>query len=92
MLASITSQNMDPRIDSQLYSAKNRGDLTASVTIEFKTDGQKLQLPMLSDLAWLDNSGRFLSATLDLTKLNDLAGIGDMERAEAKKISQINKK
>ena len=90
LVTKTSSQSLDPRVDTLLYTASRDGNREATVTIEFKSDCRTLQLPMLSNIFLLDDSGVYISATLDLSKLNDLIKVNELERVALKKTSHIS--
>lgn len=85
-----TTTQIDPRVDLEIYSAKNRGEQTKPVIVELSIDGRSATLPMLSGVSALTPDGKMLSAVLDLSKLDDLLKVPGLERVEAKKQSQPN--
>jgi hypothetical protein len=86
MMKKVTTQ-MDPRIDIELYSARNRRETDRAVLVQFDSDARSLPLPMLSQLNWLTPDGKMASAVLDLSRLDELAKLPELEYAQAKRKS-----
>lgn len=85
-----TTTSMSPKLDPELYAARNRSEAARAVLIEFNVDARSESLPMVAQQNWLTPDGKMLSGVLDIARMEDLAKLVSVTYVQAKRTSQPN--